>query len=106
MMNEQQNSPANGAEASNVGRPSAPTESDLIALTIARVQRVAEAQGVSEKTLCRRLVGDNRLWDQMEERLQALSVGDEGAGRSVTLSLYNRLHSGMNDLEVAAAPAE
>jgi len=81
-----------------------PSELDLIALTVQRVQAVAAKLKITPQTVCKQIVKDNRLYPQLMERLEALQSGEQEAidqTRSMTMSLYERLHRGLEEKEAA-----
>jgi len=78
-----------------------PTEVDLLSLTIARLENLADYLGTSPSTLCKHIVADNRAYGRMLDRRGALTIGKPPIknSSSLTMYLYERIHAGLDTIE-------
>ena len=85
---------------------SRPTELELVELTVTRIDRVAARVKLSQQSVCREIMKDNRLYVHLVERIDALRSGSflqRQQTRSITMALYDRIHEGLDELEATAA---
>jgi hypothetical protein len=69
-----------------------PSEKELVRLTLRRAKDVARSAGITVGALTKKIVNDRRVLDD-------LAAGK----RSITLSMYQRLHDGFSAEERSAA---
>jgi hypothetical protein len=81
-------------------------ETELLEITIARLERIAAAEGRTPGMICREDVQDNRLYPQMRERLQALRSGRGLKNtHSLTMGRHDRLHDALDAREAKLSSA-
>jgi hypothetical protein len=87
----------------NITADRAPSEQELIRLTLDRLDDVARRHDTTARQLCRIILKDTKIYDRLRARALVTDSGTRKGRKkkpqgSVTLHVYGRLHEGLDNL--------